>query len=77
MIRSASMKLSAAAADQLLDWQLRSHDHVIIDLPRRVDAMTAAVMARANQVVLVVQQSVTALRDGTTPRAMAARRSRA
>jgi pilus assembly protein CpaE len=56
--------LPPAAADHLIELAMRSHDHVIIDLPRRADAMTAAVMARANRVVLVLQQSVTALRDG-------------
>jgi pilus assembly protein CpaE len=56
--------LPPAAADHLIELAMRTHDHVIIDLPRRADAMTAAVMARANRVVLVLQQSVTALRDG-------------
>jgi pilus assembly protein CpaE len=56
--------LPPAAADHFIELAMRSHDHVIIDLPRRADAMTAAVVARANQLVVVVQQSVTALRDG-------------
>jgi pilus assembly protein CpaE len=56
--------LAAAAADHLIELAMRSHDQVIIDLPRRADPMTAAVVARANQLVVVVQQSVTALRDG-------------
>ena len=57
--------VSAAAVSQLLDVALRSHDHVVVDMPRYVDAMTTAVMQRAHQVVLVLQQSVTAVRDAT------------
>jgi pilus assembly protein CpaE len=44
---------------------LRSHDHLIVDLPRRVDGVLATVVQRAQQVVVVLQQSVTALRDAT------------
>lgn len=57
--------ISAAAADQLLAVTLRSHDHVVVDLPRCVDNMTTAVMQRATQIVIVLQQSITALRDAT------------
>jgi len=55
--------LPAQAADRLIDVAMRSHDHLIIDLPRRADATTAAVIARSNQVVVVLQQSMTAVRD--------------
>ena len=57
--------VSAAAVDQLLDVTLRNHDHIVVDLPRRVDALTTAVMRRAHHIALVVQQSVTAVRDAT------------
>jgi pilus assembly protein CpaE len=57
--------ISPAAANQLLNVALRSHEHVVVDMPRCVDAMTTAVMQRAHQVVLVLQQSVTAVRDAT------------
>ncbi len=50
---------------RLLSLSLRGHDHVIIDLPRRIDPISTAVVERAKQVVLVVQQSVTVLRDAT------------
>ena len=33
--------LSAGAAERLLEVASRSHDHLIVDLPRRPDAMTA------------------------------------
>jgi pilus assembly protein CpaE len=61
----APMKISTAAVNQLLDVTLRSHEHVVVDMPRCVDTVTTAVMQRANHIVLVVQQSVTAVRDGT------------
>jgi pilus assembly protein CpaE len=52
-------------AGRLLSLALRAHDHVVVDLPRRIDPISASVMERAQQVVLVVQQSVTTLRDAT------------
>ena len=55
--------LPAAVADQLISVAARSHEHLIIDLPRRAEPMTAAVISHAHQVVVVLQQSVTALRD--------------
>ncbi len=42
-----------------------SREHVIIDLPRRIDPFANQVIERARYVVLVVQQSVTVLRDAT------------
>ncbi|HEY0685461.1 MAG TPA: AAA family ATPase [Steroidobacter sp.] len=57
--------ISSAAVTQLLNVALRSHEHVVVDMPRCVDPMTTAVMQRAHQVVLVLQQSVTAVRDAT------------
>jgi pilus assembly protein CpaE len=55
----------ASALNQLLDVTLHRHDHVVVDLPRRVDDTTTTVMQRADQIVLVLQQSVTAVRDAT------------
>jgi pilus assembly protein CpaE len=57
--------LSKTAVDQLLDVTLRNHDHVVVDMPRAVDAVSTAVAQRANHIVLVLQQSVTAIRDAT------------
>lgn len=50
---------------QLLTLALRGHDQVVVDLPRRIDPISGSVLERAQQVVLVVQQSVTTLRDAT------------
>jgi pilus assembly protein CpaE len=63
--RVDTRELSPAAVERLLDVALRSHDHLIVDLPRRVDGVLATVVQRAQQVVVVLQQSVTALRDAT------------
>jgi pilus assembly protein CpaE len=61
----AAGALSKTAVNQLLDVTLRSHDHVVVDMPRYIDAVTTAVMQRANDIVLILQQSVTAIRDAT------------
>jgi pilus assembly protein CpaE len=50
---------------QLVNLALRGTDHVIVDLPRRIDPLTALLIERAQHVVLVVQQSVAALRDAS------------
>jgi pilus assembly protein CpaE len=63
--RVDTRELSPVAVEHLLDVALRNHDHLIIDLPRRVDAVLATVVQRSQQVVIVLQQSVTALRDAT------------
>jgi pilus assembly protein CpaE len=57
--------ISSAAVNQLLDVTLRNHEHVVVDMPRSVDAVSTTVMQRAHQIVLVLQQSITAVRDAT------------
>lgn len=57
--------ISSAAVNQLLDVTLRTHEHVVVDLPRSVDAVSMIAMQRAHRVVLVLQQSITAVRDAT------------
>ena len=57
--------ISSAAVNQLLNVTLRNHEHVVVDMPRSVDAVTTAVMQRADNIVLILQQSVTAVRDAT------------
>jgi pilus assembly protein CpaE len=63
-----SVPLANVSPDQvrnLLNAIVLGHDHVIVDLPRRMDALAAGVIDRAQHIVLVVQQSVTVLRDAT------------
>jgi pilus assembly protein CpaE len=61
----AASSITVGGVNQLLEVALRTHDHVVVDVPRAVDAVTTAVMQRAHQIVIVLQQSVTALRDAT------------
>jgi pilus assembly protein CpaE len=51
--------------ERLLDLLCRNYDNVVIDLPRRIDPSSVAVFERASHVVVVVQQSITTLRDAT------------
>ena len=56
---------STQQVQKLLDVAVRAHDHVVIDLPRRIDSTSALILERAHHVVIVVQQSVATLRDAT------------
>jgi pilus assembly protein CpaE len=47
----------------LLDVLDLAYQEIIIDLPRRIDRTTAAILERLDQVVVVVQQSVTHMQD--------------
>ena len=47
----------------LLDTLQSTFDHVIIDLPRQIDAVTTTILERADNVVITTQQSLTHLRD--------------
>jgi len=49
----------------LLKLAVKNNDHVVIDLPRRIDALATFVIEHAQHVVVVVQQSVATLRDAT------------
>lgn len=57
--------VGAERVRHLLDLAVRSNEHLVIDLPRRIDAVSSLVIERAQQIVLVVQQSVATLRDAT------------
>jgi pilus assembly protein CpaE len=48
---------------RLLDVAKANYDRVVVDLPRQVDDVTAAVYDRADRVLLVVQQEIANLRD--------------
>ena len=49
----------------LLDRMAEQYERVIVDMPRRVDPYTECVLERADRLVLVVQQTVSHLRDAT------------
>lgn len=56
-------ELDSASMAPLLDLLLGGYDQVVADLPRQIDMLTAAVLERADKVVLVVQQSIAHLHD--------------
>jgi len=58
-----TQSVSAQHVNQLLNLAVRNNDHVVVDLPRRIDPVTALVMERAANLMLIVQQSVATLRD--------------
>jgi pilus assembly protein CpaE len=47
----------------LLDKMTAQYDHVVLDVPRRLDNNVVPVLARATRIVLVVQQTLSHLRD--------------
>ena len=49
----------------LLDKMSKQYERVVIDMPRRVNPFTRPVLDRVTRVVLVVQQTVSHLRDAT------------
>ncbi len=51
--------------NQLLTLAMGGSEHVVVDLPRRVDAVAAVVLECAQHIALVVQQSVASVRDAT------------
>ncbi|HEX8782155.1 MAG TPA: hypothetical protein VF764_02195 [Steroidobacteraceae bacterium] len=57
--------VGAQQVNQLIDLAVGTSDKVVVDLPRRMDAVNALVIERAHHLVLVVQQSVPTLRDAT------------
>jgi len=47
----------------LLDVVQQNYDHIMVDLPRQIDDVAAAVYERADHVLLVMQQEIGNLRD--------------
>ncbi|MDP9139870.1 MAG: AAA family ATPase [Pseudomonadota bacterium] len=56
-------EVSVDAVQKLLGVALQSYAHVVIDLPRQIDALTSLVLANADHVLVVTQQSFAHLRD--------------
>jgi pilus assembly protein CpaE len=59
----ASLNDRSAELATLLDKMTAQYERVLVDVPRRVDRYTEALLERAERVVLVVQQTVSHLRD--------------
>ncbi len=48
---------------QLFTLLQSSHDHVVVDVPRQLDAFSSAILELADRIVVVTQQSVPHVRD--------------
>jgi pilus assembly protein CpaE len=49
--------------DQLLTLAISHYNRIFVDLPRQIDPLSAAILDRSDQIVIVVQQSLVHLRD--------------
>ena len=49
--------------DRLLGQVVGDFEHVVVDLPRQIDPVTHRIMERAEHLLIVMQQSITHLRD--------------
>lgn len=56
-------ELDLDAVERLLELLNQGFDHVVVDLPRQLDALFSTVVGRSHHVVLVMQQSVAHVRD--------------
>ncbi len=54
---------SATRLRHLIDKMTAQYQHVIVDMPRRIDSFTMPVLEQADRIVLVVQQTLGHLRD--------------
>ncbi|MDQ2697152.1 MAG: AAA family ATPase [Pseudomonadota bacterium] len=55
--------VSAERLGRLLDLLRQAYDQVVVDLPRQIDARTTRIMEQADRIALVMQQSLTQVRD--------------
>ncbi len=58
-------EVSGQAIEKLLEIASERHEEIVLDLPRRIDAASVSAIERSDHVVLVVQQSLTTLRDAS------------
>jgi pilus assembly protein CpaE len=49
--------------DQLLTLSISNYDRIFVDLPRQIDSLSATILERSDQIVIVVQQSLAHMRD--------------
>jgi len=49
--------------DQLLTLTISHYDRIFIDLPRQIDPLSASILERSDQIVIIVQQSLAHMRD--------------
>lgn len=56
-------EISAQRINRLLDLKMSGYEHLVVDLPRQIDLPTTTILQRADHVLLVMQQSVSHIRD--------------
>jgi pilus assembly protein CpaE len=56
-------EISERDLNRLVDVALHAYEQVVIDLPRQIDALTSTILERADNVVIVMQESLTSIRD--------------
>jgi pilus assembly protein CpaE len=56
-------EISVESLDQLLTLTLSHYDRIFIDLPRQIDSLTATLLERSEQIVIIVEQSLAHMRD--------------
>lgn len=56
-------EISAESLTRLLMQTVLDYEHVMVDLPRQIDPLTSRVIEHANQVLVVLQQSISHVRD--------------
>jgi len=55
--------LSPERIEKLISLSSEQFDHTVIDLPRQIDAMFAATVAKSSRIILVMQQTLAHVRD--------------
>ena len=58
-------EISAQKLTQFFNLMAKEYQHIVVDLPRQIDHMTAMAMERSDHIILVVQQSLSHLKDAT------------
>jgi pilus assembly protein CpaE len=56
-------EISLESLDQLLTLIISHYDRVFIDLPRLIDPLSASILERSDQIIIIVQQSLAHMRD--------------
>ncbi len=60
---SSNLTISENSLIRLLEIASNTYNHLLVDLPRQVDPLTTAVLERADQIFIVMQQDIASLRD--------------
>lgn len=56
-------EISLPQVERLLSLSANAFDQVIIDLPRQIDSLFSTIVSKSDHIVLVLQQSISAVRD--------------